>query len=115
MARFSSLCLNNYDFATDRNGANSITKVYLYKLKNNTNNMVYVSDYEPTPSTVFTIYYPSSGEIVYSTLVKNWQTSSYSTYQIMFDTPNYGNFYKLGYSLTSSSNYRLMLTNLRKK
>ena len=107
--------LSNYEFATDRNSVNGISNVYLYRLKNNENNMVDVADYEPTPSTEFKIYYPSTGEIIFTTLVRNWRQSSYSSGDRMFDTPGYGHFYKLGYSMSSSSAYRVMLTNLRKK
>ena len=106
--------LSNYEFATDRNSVNGISNVYLYRLKNNENNMVDVADYEPTPSTEFKIYYPSTGEIIFTTLVRNWRQSSYSSGDRMFDTPGYGHFYKLGYSMSSSSAYRVMLTNMIK-
>ena len=106
--------LSNYEFATDRNSVNGISNVYLYRLKNNENNMVDMADYEPTPSTEFKIYYPSTGEIIFTTLVRNWRQSSYSSGDRMFDVPGYGHFYKLGYSMSSSSAYRVMLTNMIK-
>ena len=114
MSYRSPKSLSNYEFATDRNSVNGISNVYLYRLKNNENNMVDMADYEPTPTTEFKIYYPSTGEIIFTTLVRNWRVSSYSSGDRMFDTPNYGNFYKIGYSMSTSSSYRVMLTNMKK-
>ena len=106
--------LDTTEFAANTGSVNSLTKIYLYILKNSDGNNQYVKDYEPTPSTEFRIYYPSTGELVFTTLVKNWATSNYSSSDRMFDVPSYGCFYKLGYSMSTSNSYRVMLTNMKK-
>jgi hypothetical protein len=102
-------------FATNTDSINAIRSVYLYKLPDNNNAMQLVKDYEPTPATEFVIYYPNTGETLMRTLVKNWRMSDKASGDMMFDTPDYPNFYKLSTYLNSGSSYRVMFTNLKKK
>ena len=107
--------LNSTEFALNTFACNNITRIYLYYAYNSNNTAVKVNTFKPTQSSTFEIYEPSTGLIIFKTLVKNWQQSSYSTGDIQFDTPDYGGcFYMTGKSLTSSKTYRWLLTNLKK-
>ncbi len=105
--------LNGSQFATDNSAPQSVTKVYLYTLRDNNNNNVSVKYFTPTAATEIIIYYPSTGDILLKSLITNWRQSTHSTGDIMFDLPSYANFYKLGESFSGKS-LRVMLTNLRK-
>lgn len=106
--------LNSTEFALNTFACNNITRIYLYYAYNSNNTAVKVNTFKPTQSSTFEIYEPSTGLVIFKTLIKNWQQSSYSTGDIQFDTPDYGGcFYMTGKSLTSSKTYRWLLTNLR--
>ena len=105
--------LTNGQFGASGANMGSAKIFYFYKLYDVTGATATVYQYEPTASTMLEIW--KQGVLMFKSALKDWGTSSYSSSDIQARISGYGPMTIDGDSLSSSYNYGIVLSGLRKK